>query len=122
MVLVRPLGMILPGATATMSAVPMHAQTSATLNATMTVNAMARPIGEGGVSTISRAAGRNASSSFRRFSRCFGKVTMFLADLMQPCLESIEACISATGLDQLVVRTILDQAATLDGDDAICHP
>src|SRR6266498_4962168 len=122
MVLVPPLGMILPGATATMSTVPMHAQTTATLNATMMVNAMARPIGEGGDSTISRAAGRNASSSFRRSSRCFGKATIFLADLMQPCLEPIEGCISATGFDQLVVRTILDQAASLDGDDAVRHP
>ena len=30
-----------------------------------------------------------ASSSFRRSSRCFGKATIFLEDLMQPCLEPV---------------------------------
>src|SRR5262245_27053543 len=119
-VLVRPLGMILPDATATMSSVPMHAKASATLNTAMMVKAMARPIGEGGVSTISRAAGRNSSSPFRR--SCSGKATTFLADLMQPCLEPIESCISAAGLDQVVVSAILDQAAPLDGDDSVRDP
>src|SRR5262245_59233713 len=84
MVLVRPLGMIFPGATATISTVPMHAQTSATANTAIIVNAIARPVGEGGVSTISSAAGRNASSSLRRTSRFFGNSITFLADFMQP--------------------------------------
>ena len=67
-----------------MSTVPMHAQTSATQNTAMMVSAIARPAGDGGVSTISSAAGRNASSSLRRSARCFGKATMtFLADFMQ---------------------------------------
>ena len=47
---------------------------------------------------------------------------MFLADLMQPCLEPMESCISAAGLDQIVMGAVLDQAAALDGDDAIGHP
>src|SRR5262249_1683727 len=119
MVLVRPLGMILPGATATMSTVPMHAQSSAALKTAMMVKAMARPSGEGGVSTISSAAGRNASSSCRRSTRCFGKATIFLADLMQTCLEPRESCISAAGLDQIVMGAILDQAPAVDGDDAV---
>ena len=42
-------------------------------NTAMMVKAMARPIGEGGVSTISSAAGRNASSSCRRSARCLRK-------------------------------------------------
>src|SRR5580693_7723933 len=121
-VFVRPLGMILPGATATMSTVPMHAQPSATANTAMMVKATARPTGDGGVSTISSAAGRNASSSFRRCARPAGKATIFLADFMQTCLEPIECRIAAAGLDQIVVRAVLDQAAALDGDDAIGKP
>src|SRR5216684_5735238 len=121
-VLVRPLGMILPGATATMSTVPMHAQPNATANTAMMVKATARPTGEGGVSTISSAAGRNASSSRRRSARSAGKATTFLADFMQTCLEPIECCIAAAGLDQIVVGAVLDQAAALDGDDAIGKP
>ena len=44
MILVRPLGMILPGATATISTLPRQAQVSAS------EKTAARPIGEGGVS------------------------------------------------------------------------
>src|SRR5258707_5129633 len=121
-ILVRPLGMILPGATATMSTVPMHAQPNATANTAMMVKATARPTGEGGVSTISSAAGRKASSSFRRSARSAGKVTIFLADFMQTCLEPVERCISAAGLDQIVMGAVLDQTAALDGDDAIGKP
>src|SRR5262245_25856691 len=76
--------MILPGATATMSTVPMHAQASAMPNTAIMVKAMARPIGDGVVSTISSAAGRNASSSLRRSSRFFGNSITFLADFMEP--------------------------------------
>src|SRR5262249_50735296 len=142
MVLVRPLGMIFPGATATIWTVPMHAKTSATANTAMIVNAIARPVGEGGVSTISSAAGRNASSSLRRSSRFFGNSITFLADFMQPLrllreslflapldtppagfvLEPIEGCVSAADLDQVAVGAILDQSASLDGDDAGRHP
>jgi hypothetical protein len=46
-----------------MSIVPAAAQINAMQNNTMTVAPIARPIGDGGVSTISRAAGRKASSS-----------------------------------------------------------
>src|ERR1700722_2111393 len=122
MILVRPLGMILPGATATMSTVPMHAQPSATANTAMMVKATARPTGEGGVSTISSAAGRNASSAFRRSARPAGKATIFLADFMQTCLEPVERYIPAAGLDQTAMAPVLDQAAALDGDDAIGKP
>ena len=65
MTLVRPLGTILPVAEATMSIVPHQDQTSAAQNSTAIVTAIARPIGDGGVSTISSAAGRKASSSRR---------------------------------------------------------
>jgi hypothetical protein len=48
---------------AIVSTLPRLAQASAAQNAAITVSAMARPIGEGGVSTISSAAGRHASTS-----------------------------------------------------------
>src|SRR5258708_21940724 len=67
--LVRPLGTIFPVADATMSMVPHHAQVSAAQNNRMMVTPIARPIGDGGVATISSAAGRNASSS----RRCCGR-------------------------------------------------
>src|SRR5690349_23348937 len=92
---------------------------------------IARPIGDGGVSTISNAAGKNASSSRRRSTRRSGKETAFvlanlsgagLADFMEPSLEAIERGVAAAGLDQLVVRAVLDDAAAFDGEDAGGHP
>jgi hypothetical protein len=56
----RSLGTILPGADATMSIVPTNAQASAALNMKIIQPPTARPTGDGGVSTISNAAGRNA--------------------------------------------------------------
>src|SRR5258708_23874553 len=66
MTLMRPLGLIVPVAAATMSIVPQDAQASDAQNSSARVRAIIRPIGDGGVSTISSAAGRNASSSRRR--------------------------------------------------------
>jgi hypothetical protein len=65
MTLVLPLGTIFPLADATMSIVPHQAHTSPAQNSRMIVDPIARPIGDGGVSTISSAAGRNASFSPR---------------------------------------------------------
>ena len=59
---VRPLGTIFPVAVATISIWPKHAHPSAAANKATIVRLIARPIGDGGVSTISRAAGRKASS------------------------------------------------------------
>src|SRR5437660_3403362 len=79
MTFVRPLGMILPEAVATMSTVPRQAQASASTNTAMIVAPIARPIGDGGVSTISSAAGRKASSwSRRRRAPASGKATTAL--------------------------------------------
>src|SRR5215831_6014418 len=65
MTLVRPLGTIRPDAVATISTLLRHAQTRARQNNAMIVPPMAPAIGGGGVSTISSAAGRKASSSLR---------------------------------------------------------
>src|SRR6516164_2644976 len=57
--------MIRPGAVVTISSLPKHAQAKAIQNNAMTVPLTALAIGDGGVSTISSAAGRKASSSPR---------------------------------------------------------
>ncbi len=74
--------MILPGAVATISTDPRQAQANATTNTAMSVAPIARPIGEGGVSTISRAAGRNANSWSRRRAGLSGKGTTALDDFI----------------------------------------
>ena len=85
MTLVRLLGMILPVADATMSMVPYHAQASAAENIRMRAKPMARPTGDGGVSTISSAAGRKASSSGR-----LGLTSRRLVDVMDASLQAVQ--------------------------------
>src|SRR6516162_4414464 len=127
MTLTRPLGRIFPVADATISMVPHQAQISAMQNSRMMALPIARPIGDGGVSTISSAAGRNASSS-RRFgcgrrsgmTRCTDLSGIASsADLMEPSLQTMQRCIAAAGFDQRVVASVLDQAAAIEGDDAV---
>ena len=108
--LVRPLGMILPGATETMSTVPNAAQAAARQVTTMTVMVMARPIGDGGVSTISSAAGRKSSSARERLA---------LVDDMDSCLQFVESCVPAGRAHEFVVRAVLDKASLVDGEHAI---
>src|SRR5262245_52183543 len=117
--LVRPLGMILPCAAAMMSTSPSDAQARARPNSAMMVRPIARPIGDGGVSTISNAAGRNATSSRSRRLRALGNGMMALADFMEASLQAVERGVAPAGPDQLVMRAVLDQAAALDGDDAV---
>src|SRR3974377_234484 len=118
--LVRPLGMILPFAEATISTLPKHAKPSAKQNRAMTVRPIARPTGEGGVSTISSAAGRKASScSVGRAICFFGNGTIFLTGCMDPRLQVVQLGIAAIAADQLVMRAVFDDAATLDCNDAI---
>src|ERR1700731_4076345 len=121
MVLVRPLAMILPGAEATMSILPKAAQPSARQNREMIVTPIARPIGDGGVSTISSAAGRKASSSRSRRLRACGNGMTALADFMKPTLHAIERGIAPACPHELIMRAVLDEAAPLDSDDAVGH-
>src|SRR5215813_12946363 len=44
------------------------------------------------------------------------------ADFMNSCLQAMQRCIAAAGLDQRVMGAVLDQAATLERDDAIRRP
>src|SRR6516165_8220752 len=99
MTLVRPLGMIFPVADAMMSILPNVAQASAKQNMAMMVTPTARPIGEGGVSTTSIAAGRNASSSRLRRLRPFGNGMTLLADFMDATLHAVEGRIAPAGPD-----------------------
>ena len=106
MTLVRPLGTIFPVADATMSIVPHQAQASAAQNSRMMVAPIARPIGDGGVSTISSAAGRNASSAPRRSCARRNGMTRRIglagvagsADFMDASLQPMQRCIAAAGL------------------------
>src|ERR1700737_19472 len=113
--------MILPGADATMSILPTAAQTSATQNTAMIVAPMARPIGEGGVSTISSAAGRKASSSRSRRARAFGNgmtaLAAFVDATMDATLKAIEGCVAPARAYQLIVRPIFDQPPALERHD-----
>src|SRR5450759_2418414 len=117
--LVRPLGMILPVAVATISTLPNVAQISARQNRAMIVAPIARRVGEGGVSTISSAAGRKASSSSRRRISFFGNGIIFLADVMDSRLQIVQLRVAAVATDQLIMVTVFDDAAAFDGDDAI---
>jgi hypothetical protein len=75
--------------------VPAQAQISAAQKSNMTVAPIARPIGDGGVSTISSAAGKKANSCRRlpraRRSELTRRIVNLaimaaLADLMNSCL------------------------------------
>src|SRR5258708_16284221 len=82
----------------TMSIVPHHDQSSAAQNTAMMVSSIARPIGDGGVSTISSAAGRNASSLPRRPGVRLNGMTWRvgdvdvdgLVDFMEACLQTVQ--------------------------------
>src|SRR5207302_1547364 len=118
--LVRPLATILPGAVATMSIFPKAVQASATQKSAIIVSATARPTGEGGVSTTSRAAGRNASSSRSRRVLDFGKATTAaLLDFMEAALDAMEVCIPSAGADQFIMGAVLDQTSSIDSDDPV---
>src|SRR5258707_4726959 len=85
--LVRPPGTILPVDVVTISTLPSDAQVSATQKTATMLAPIARPTGEGGVSVISSAAGRNAISASRRTS-ALGNGTMFLlTDVMDSRLK-----------------------------------
>src|SRR5262249_39928703 len=130
MTLVRPLGTIFPVAEATVSMVPQAAQPNAVQNSRMMTAAMARPSGDGGVSTISSAAGRKARS-LRRLSRACRKGIppgiglpgmVGSVDFMNSCLQPMQRCIAAACLDQRVVSPVFHQPAALERDDAIHRP
>src|SRR6516164_8334925 len=110
--------MILPVAEATISTRPKKAHASARQNKAVMLNAIVRPMGDGGVSTISSAAGRNASSSLSRpllvreegsAFRTFGTAPcdVCLADCMEARLKPVERRVASARIDELVVGAVL---------------
>src|ERR1700722_45903 len=92
----------------------------------MMVAPIVRPIGDGGVSTISSAAGRNASTSFSLRSRFSGnKMTFFVAaiaalgDFMDATLQPVEGRVTPAPAHQFVVGAILDEASVVERQDAV---
>src|SRR5262245_18151060 len=146
--LVLPCGTIWPVAVATMSTLPMQAQAIATIATRMMVNPIARPTGEGGVSTISRAAGRNSRSSRVRRGKRSSFALVFsgagcraspagtlgsgtgrrLRAALSCCidhlarLDAMQQRVAPAAADQLFMLAVLDDAALLDGDDAVALP
>src|SRR5215470_17217346 len=122
MILVRPLGTIRPGATATISSLPRQAQTSAMQNKAMIVPLMAPAIGGGGVSTISSAAGRKASSSRLRAAVLSGRAAWASVDFTDACLQTVQRRIAAACTDQIIMGAILSQTAAVDSNQAVASP
>src|SRR3954454_24207426 len=110
-----------------MSIVPQADQASAAQTSSIRTRAMARPIGDGGVSVSSSAAGRKATSSARRpfpfrngITVCSGRAAgTVLADLINASLETMQGGVAAAGLDQRIMRAVFDQTAAFQGEDAI---
>src|SRR4051794_31869092 len=127
MVLVRPVGTILPEAVAMMSTRPNTPQATAITKNSMMVAAIARPAGEAGGSRISSAAGRNCRALSSRLHRgrsgfaplSFGKAS---TDDMEPGLHLVQRGVAAGALHELVVGAVLDQPSAFDGDDAVGMP
>src|ERR1700722_11910932 len=89
-------------------------------NTAIIVVAIARPAGDAGVSVISRAAGRKASSYSPRRTGCFGKAMILrLADRIDSSLQEVKFCVAAIAADQLIMAAVLDDPATLESEDAI---
>ena len=102
-------------------------------NSATIVAPIARPIGDGGVSTISSAAGRKASSSFSRVSRVTGKEMTFfaffatpfaasmaaLADFMDTTLHSVERRVAPAHTDEIIVSAVFDKTAMVERQDAV---
>src|SRR6266536_329709 len=119
--------MIFPGAVATISTLPHTAHPRARQKNARILAPIARPIGDGGVSMTSSAAGRNAvSSPPRRTSFRFGKSTIFSADVMGARLDVLNARLQVMQLrvpaapaHQFIMGPVLDDTAALDRDDAV---
>src|SRR5947209_12109494 len=124
MVLVRPVGTILPDAVAMMSTRPNPAHATAITKNSMMVAAIARPAGEAGVSRICSAAGRNwraVSCSPQRGRSGFAPLSFgnTSTDDMETRLHLVKRGVAPGPLDELVVRSVLDQSSAFDGDDAV---
>src|SRR5215471_373969 len=122
--LVRPVGTILPGATAMISTRPMQAHATAAAKNTVMRIATVRPAGDAGVSRTSRAAGRNSSSARRPDFRLSGMTVAVGAptvsdNFVHPCLQPMERRIAAAAPDELTMGPFLYNPSAFDRDDAV---
>src|SRR6202035_6133182 len=142
--LVRPVGTILPGAVAMMSTELKIAHDSATTKNRMTHLAIARPTGEGGVSIISSAAGRNSisfdmsvarsratsalvtrrnpSTRARETTSCacsHGTMRDFRSGCIAVSLQAPQRSVPSVGSDQVFMEAVLDDSAFFNRDDAV---
>jgi hypothetical protein len=91
----------------------------------MMVAAVARPAGEAGVSMISSAAGRNAVSRAGFMNSivtpCFARsnIPMIRSNGMRCPLTAQHRGKASAGTREVFAQTILDNPATVDGDDAV---
>src|SRR5579872_1507545 len=123
MVLVRPVGTILPCAVAMMSTWPKVAHKIAIAKKRIIRPPIARPIGDAGVSRISRAAGRNwRAVSCRAHLDPLGLswiTSDASADDMEPRLDLVKGSITPGLFDQLIMAAVFDNVPGLDGDDPV---
>src|ERR1700730_17506741 len=125
MVLVRPVGTILPDAVAIMSTRPKVAHAIAIIKNRIIKAPIARPTGDAGVSRISSAAGRNwraVSWRLRRDPLGFEGSGTASADDMQPRLYLVEGGVTSRLIYQLIMGAIFDEPPGFDGDDAVGMP
>src|ERR1700737_4859168 len=119
--------MILPLETATMSTRPNHAQISASVKTATRQWAPRRPIGEGGVSTISRAAGRNSRSTLRMGLFWTGTTAVviwrsFIRTAFGSGLHGVKLGVAAAAAQQVLMGAVLGDASALDSQDAVGDP
>src|SRR5882757_7631588 len=124
MVLVRPVGTILPDAVAMISTRPNTAHATASTKNRMIVAPIARPAGDAGVSRISSAAGRNwraVSCRPHRGSLIFVPLSFGNAstDDMEARLHLVKGGVASRPVHELVVSSVLDQPSAFDVDDAV---
>src|SRR5882757_2660766 len=143
MTLSPPWATILPGAVATISILPKQAQAKPTQKISTIVMPSARPTGEGGVSTISRAAGRNSvsmrsrppggmkpSSDFRMPNPEFQRSAIHAprprrgrsrssTDFMETRLHAVQVSVVPAAAQEVIVAAVFDDAAVRDRDDAV---
>src|SRR5580658_9150829 len=104
-----------------MSTVPTLAQTIAEVNMATIAQAPRRPIGEGGLSMISRAAGRKPISSRLRRRCAAAAATSVLSCFTVASLQSMQRGVSTALLQKFRMRAVFDDAPAVDCDDAIGH-
>src|SRR5258708_10205422 len=99
MTFVRPLGMILPSAEATISMVPNDAQMSATQKSAIMAAPIAPASGGGGDSMISKAAGKKARSAFPRDVAVRKNGHVASANFMNARLQTMQRRIAPAGIN-----------------------